>query len=1160
MLEAGFIPGDLDAFKKEAGKTKLYFGGGGGGGAPTQSTSYQTNVPEYAKPYVTNMMEATQKQLFKGTPTENGGFDITGFKPYQPYSTNVNDYVAGFSPMQQQAQRTVANMQMPGAYNAAAGLTGQAALGSLNASDQAAGLQRAALGYGQAGAEYGGLGADVGLQGAQQAQGIAGDAGLQAALYGGLGAQQGMQGSQLAQRAAQQTGRQAGMYGAMGAGYGAMGAGLAPQAQAYGQNAADIGMGGLGYGAQGANAAQRAARQSSMYGGLGSQAGQEYAGQSAGYGSAGAQYGSAGAQTGQNLGEQLRDTGTLQSYMNPYLQASLQPQLAEMERQYGISGAQQQSGATKAGAFGGSREALMAAENQRNKNMAMNQAIGQGYNTAFTNAQQQLQNANQAALAGTAQGMQGAGIGLQGIGQAGSQAMQGYGMGLQGANQAGQFGLQGAQSGLAGLGTAMQGQQAGLAGLQGASQLYGQGMQGAQAGLAGVNAQQAASQLGLAGTAQGMQGAGAGLSGVGQQLAAGQFGLQGTQAGMQGAQAGMQGAQAGLQGVQGAIGGGQYGLQGLGQVGAMGSQLANIGGQQLAAQQSIAGAQNQYGAQQQALEQQKINQAIQDYATQQQYPLMQLGFMSNMLRGLPLQATTTQTYQAQPSAVQQGIGALGTYAGAARAGLFKEGGAVKGLASGGTIRYADTGVVQSNPSSGVTRGIQAKLAMMPVDQLKQIAASSPSEEIRTMANELIAQKQIQQQAESKAAQAAPQPSQGIAAAPAPGLETMADGGIIAFANRGTVKKKDSTELTANDYDDQAFGERLPTDEPQPAPEIVAGLTPTKPAVPESLTKTGPRAKQDILEEQRGLLADAGVIGKPMTTEEKYAKELRERLPQLEDQNKGYAMMDFFSRFGSTPGGLRAVNQAAREILPEAIKRNEGIQAKRKEIAGVESAVESGRRKEDMDLATRAGITGEAERAEFFRQLNDVRKDEAALQKSKEIQELANKGHIAAALAAAKNTVTYQAFEANLAALVEKTKGNPNDPMLRQKALNMAIASMHPRAAGAAASSTGVAAEKLNINRVTNFNKAMRDMRRDYSGRLLTATDEEKAQIKADMAADEADLREQFRVPASAGGGNASTRASGTNIEEAVKAAGQTYEPNKYDYRIVNGSVQRKAKS
>ena len=89
--------------------------------------------------------------------------------------------------------------------------------------------------------------------------------------------------------------------------------------------------------------------------------------------------------------------GTAQQFMNPYLSASLQPQLAEIGRQYDITGQQEKSQATGQGAFGGNRQALMQAENARNKNTAMNTAIGQGYNTAFNNAQQQFntqQNAN----------------------------------------------------------------------------------------------------------------------------------------------------------------------------------------------------------------------------------------------------------------------------------------------------------------------------------------------------------------------------------------------------------------------------------------------------------------------------------------------------------------------------------------------------------------------------------------------------------------------------------------------------------------------------------------------------------------------------------------------------------------------------------------------
>ena len=76
-------------------------------------------------------------------------------------------------------------------------------------------------------------------------------------------------------------------------------------------------------------------------------------------------------------------------YMNPYLQMSLAPQLAEANRQYDIGATKQQSAATQAGAFGGSREAIMAAENERNRNMGLSSIIGQGYNQAFGQAQNQ---------------------------------------------------------------------------------------------------------------------------------------------------------------------------------------------------------------------------------------------------------------------------------------------------------------------------------------------------------------------------------------------------------------------------------------------------------------------------------------------------------------------------------------------------------------------------------------------------------------------------------------------------------------------------------------------------------------------------------------------------------------------------------------------------
>jgi hypothetical protein len=331
--------------------------GGGGGGAPTSSTSYSTNVPEYARPYVENMLNAAQAQIY--TP------DMTGFNPYTPYSSNVNDYIAGFSPMQQQAFSTAANMKVPGQYGAAT---------------------------------RGTLGAMAGLGGVE---------------------------------------------GAMG----------------------DVG----------ANYARMA---TSPY--------------------------------------------AMSAYMNPYVSAALAPELQLANQQYDIAGQKQQSQAAQQGAFGGTREALMNAQNRQNQMLAQNQLIGQGYNQAFNNAQQ---------------------------------------------------------------------------------------------------AQQFGANLGL----QGLQG----------QLAANQAFLGGA------------------------------------------NQLAGIGGAQLAAQQGIANLQNQYGQQQQGLEQNKINQAVQDFATAQQYPFMQLGLLNSMLRGLPMQQSSTQMYQAAPNPISQ-IAGLG----AAAYGLSKKDGGVIKAAGG----------------------------------------------------------------------------------------------------------------------------------------------------------------------------------------------------------------------------------------------------------------------------------------------------------------------------------------------------------------------------------------------------------------------------------------------------------------------------------------------
>ena len=79
-----------------------------------------------------------------------------------------------------------------------------------------------------------------------------------------------------------------------------------------------------------------------------------------------------------------------QSYMNPYLQSVLDPQMAELRRQNDITNMKANAGLTQAGAFGGGRQAIMNAENNRNLMMEQNKTVGQGYANAYDKAMGQF--------------------------------------------------------------------------------------------------------------------------------------------------------------------------------------------------------------------------------------------------------------------------------------------------------------------------------------------------------------------------------------------------------------------------------------------------------------------------------------------------------------------------------------------------------------------------------------------------------------------------------------------------------------------------------------------------------------------------------------------------------------------------------------------------
>lgn len=104
-------------------------------------------------------------------------------------------------------------------------------------------------------------------------------------------------------------------------------------------------------------------------------------------------------------------TQQAQQYMNPYLQTALNPQLDEIRRQAQMTQMQNAGRMAKAGSFGGSRQAVLDAANQRDMASQMARTTGEGYATAYDKAAQQF-NEDQRRQIGEAQF--GAEFGLKG--------------------------------------------------------------------------------------------------------------------------------------------------------------------------------------------------------------------------------------------------------------------------------------------------------------------------------------------------------------------------------------------------------------------------------------------------------------------------------------------------------------------------------------------------------------------------------------------------------------------------------------------------------------------------------------------------------------------------------------------------------------------------
>ena len=111
------------------------------------------------------------------------------------------------------------------------------------------------------------------------------------------------------------------------------------------------------------------------------------------------------------------------------------------------------------------------------------------------------------------------------------------------------------------------------------------------------------------------------------------------------------------------------GLQGLQTAGQAAQNLGSLGNTQYQQNMGINQMQNVLGNQQQQQGQNVLNAQYQDYLNYQNYPYKQMGFMSDMIRGLPLAQQSSTMYAQPPSMLQQVAGAglvakgLGAFAG-----------------------------------------------------------------------------------------------------------------------------------------------------------------------------------------------------------------------------------------------------------------------------------------------------------------------------------------------------------------------------------------------------------------------------------------------------------------------------------------------------------------
>lgn len=364
--------------------------------------------------------------------------------------------------------------------------------------------------------------------------------------------------------------------------------------------------------------------------------------------------------------------------------------------------------------------------------------------------------------------------------------------------------------------------------------------------------------------------------------------------------------------------GAQLGLQGYGQSLQAAQTLGSLGQQQYQQDMGTIQAMAGMGAQEQAQTQNIINQAMQNYGTAQQYPLMQLGVMSNMLRGLPMQSSTTNMYQAQPSMVSQLAGAAGT-----GLGLYQQGQQAKLFKKGGEVKLAPGGI-----ATGVDYPTLQKRVQGPSFDDKELAAKSQDTQTDQATKDIMTA-EMARRARLRA-----------------GAPVMAaNGGIIAFKDGEEVKDLDDTKkgilstLKEQGPVSSATGSSPEKSDVDPRASHVGPYLASKAGTLKDVPKDKPTYEDTLQDQiaklsksQEKLEADRNLsvtdrmkqqeaerekmgLPSPYGSELEKNKKRREKVEEDSVQDARENLTMFLQRWGTTPGAtLLAMNKAGMEMV------------------------------------------------------------------------------------------------------------------------------------------------------------------------------------------------------------------------------------------------------